>query len=138
MTAQDRMMRRKWGVFNHFLYGSERGYTDYRGDNPEEIRRMAAEWNDMVDSVDTDRLARTLHEMGCGYYFITVMQGTRFMMAPNDVYSRITDIAPGEGCCKRDLIRDLAGSLQKYDIKSAETCTCGTCQNSPPVQVFRL
>ena len=90
---------------------------------------MAAEWNDMVDSVDTDRLARTLHEMGCGYYFITVMQGTRFMIAPNDAYSRITGITPGEGCCKRDLIRDLAGSLQKYDIKSAETCTCGPCQN---------
>ena len=73
------------------------GYTDYRGENPEEIRRMAAEWNDMVDSVDTDRLARTLHEMGCGYYFITVMQGTRFMIAPNDAYSHITGIAPGGG-----------------------------------------
>ena len=70
------------------------GYTDYRGENPEEIRRMAAGWNDMVDSVDTDHLARTLHEMGCGYYFITVMQGTRFMIAPNDAYSRITGIAP--------------------------------------------
>ena len=93
MNAQDRMMLKKWGIFNHYLYGSEKGYTDYRAENKDAILKMAAEWNDMVDSVDTDRLARTLHEMGCGYYFIMVMQGTRFMIAPNDAYSRITGIA---------------------------------------------
>ena len=115
MNAQDRMMNKKWGVFNHFLYGSEKGYTDYKGET-DEIRLMAAEWNEQVDSFDTDRLADTLHAIGCGYYIITVMQGTRFMLAPNAAYTRITGIAPGEGCCKRDLIRDIALSLQKYDI----------------------
>ena len=116
MQAQDRMMRKKWGVFNHFLYGSERGYTDYRGENGGEIRRMAEEWNDQVDSFDVEKLARTLHEAGCGYYMITVMQGTRFMIAPNEAYSRITGIGPGEGCAKRDLARDIGEALRKYDI----------------------
>lgn len=116
MNAQDRMMSKKWGIFNHFLYGSERGYTRFRGDDPDEMVKMAEEWNEQVDSFDTDKLAATLHEIGCGYYFITVMQGTRFMIAPNGAYSRITGIAPGEGCAKRDLIRDLAASLGKYDI----------------------
>lgn len=116
MTAQDRMMQKKWGVFNHFLYGSEKGYTDYRADDKEEILRMAEEWNQQVDSFDVEKLARTLHEIGCGYYFITVMQGTRFMIAPNAAYSRITGIAPGEGCARRDLIRDIGEALKQYDI----------------------
>ena len=30
MNAQDRMMNKKWGIFNHYLYYSEKGYTDIR------------------------------------------------------------------------------------------------------------
>ena len=116
MNAQDRMMQKKWGIFNHFLYGSEKGYTDWRGGDPAEIRKMAAEWNEQVDSFDTQKLAETLHEIGCGYYFITVMQGTRFLIAPNAAYTEITGIAPGEACCRRDLIRDIGEALRKYDI----------------------
>ena len=115
MNAQDRMMNKKWGVFNHYLYYSEKGYTDIRGET-DEIRLMAAEWNEQVDSFNVEQLARTLHAIGCGYYIITVMQGTRFLLAPNNAYTRITGIAPGEGCCRRDLIKDIALALQKYDI----------------------
>ena len=116
MDAQDRMMRRKWGVFNHYLYYSEKGYTDFRCADPAEARLMAAEWNEMVNAFDVHKLARTLHKMGAGYYMVTVMQGTRFMLAPNEAYTRITGIAPGEACCTRDLIRDLATALREYDI----------------------
>lgn len=116
MNAQDRMMQKKWGIFNHFLYGSEKGYRDFRGGDAEEMRLMAEEWNEQVESFDVEKLAKTLHEIGCGYYFITVMQGTRFMIAPNEAYSRITGIAPGEGCCRRDLILDIGSALKKYDI----------------------
>lgn len=108
MNAQDRMMSKKWGIFNHYLYGSAKGATT--------IEEMAEEWNSFVDSFDTEKLADTLHEIGCGYYIITVMQGTRFMIAPNEAFTRITGIAPGYGCAKRDLIKDIAVSLQKYDI----------------------
>ena len=116
MNAQDRMMERKWGIFNHFLYGSEKGYTHFRGDDPDEILEMAREWNAQVDSFDVEKLARTLHEIGCGYYFITVMQGTRFLIAPNAAYTAITGIRPGEACCRRDLIRDIGQALRRYDI----------------------
>ena len=116
MDAQDRMMQKKWGIFNHYLYGSEKGYTDFRGGDPDEIKRMAEEWNNQVDSFDTEKLAKTLHGIGCGYYMITVMQGTRFMLAPNEAYSKITGIAPGEACCRRDLIREIGEALAKYDI----------------------
>lgn len=119
MTPQDRMMSRRWGVFNHYLYYSEKGlaFPDAEGEAWEAgVAPMALEWCGQTESFDTDRLARTLHEIGCGYYMITVMQGTRFMIAPNDAYTRITGIAPGMGCCRRDLIKDIALSLRKYDI----------------------
>lgn len=108
MNAQDRMMNSRWGIFNHYLYGSDKLHTD--------IADMAAEWNEFVDSFDTKRLAETLHEMKAGYYIITVMQGTRFMLAPNKAYSEITGIAPGMACAKRDLIRDIGEALKEYDI----------------------
>ena len=116
MNAQDRMMQKKWGVFNHYLYYSEKGYRDYRAENAEEILQMAAEWNAQTEAFDAEKLAKTLHEIGCGYYMVTVMQGTRFLIAPNDAYTRITGIRPGEGCCRRDLIRDIGLALRKYDI----------------------
>lgn len=119
MNAQDRMMQKKWGIFNHYLYTSEKGYYSELKNGADEnaiLLKMAREWNEQVNAFDTDKLGRTLHEIGCGYYMITVMQGTRFMLAPNDTYSKITGIEAGDGCCKRDLIRDIALSLKKYDI----------------------
>ena len=120
MNAQDRMMQKKWGVFNHYLYYSEKGYGDHARypdmSEDETVLKMAEEWNEQADAFDTHRLARTLHEIGCGYYMITVMQGGRFLIAPNAAYTRITGIAPGEGCCRRDLIRDIGESLREYDI----------------------
>lgn len=109
-------MSRKWGIFNHYLYYSEKGYKDIRGEDPEEIRKMGEEWCEQTESFDVERLAATLHEIGCGYYIITVMQGTRFLLAPNEAYTRITGIPAGQGCAKRDLIRDIGNALKKYDI----------------------
>ena len=119
MENQDRMMRSKWGIFNHYLYYSEKGYSLETDKNDKEntyILNMAREWNEMVNSFDVERLARNLHEIGCGYYFITVMQGTRFLLAPNEAYTRITGIKTGDGCPERDLIMDIGMALKKYDI----------------------
>ena len=116
MNAQDRMMSKKWGIFNHYLYYSEKGYPDINADEETNILNMAKEWNDQVNSFDVENLAKNLSEIGCGYYVITVMQGTRFLLSPNEAYSRITGIAPGEACAERDLIMDIALALQKYDI----------------------
>ena len=114
MNPQDRMLSKKWGIFNHYLYGSQKGYP-YKEAHKYE-KEMAEEWNERVNAFDVERLAENLHEIGCGYYFITIMQGTRFMCAPNETYSKITGIAPGMACCERDLIMDIALALKKYDI----------------------
>ena len=100
MHKTDWMYEAGWGVFNHYLDGL------YGGD-----------WNACVDSFDTERLAKTLAELGAGYYFITIMQRSKHLIAPNAAFNRITGYKPGEACANRDLIADLYDSLSKYGIR---------------------
>ncbi|MBR5868853.1 MAG: alpha-L-fucosidase [Clostridia bacterium] len=101
MHITDRFHAKKWGVFNHFL-----GYNVNNGE----------EWCQKVAGFDVELVAKTLHDMGAGYYVITLMQGRRYMLAPNATFDRIGGIQPGEACARRDLVMDLAEELQKYDI----------------------
>lgn len=73
-------------------------------------------WNEHVEAFDTDLLAKQLHEAGAGYYIITIMQRSKYMIAPNETYNNLTGYKTGEACCKRDLIADIIKSLEKYDI----------------------
>lgn len=59
------------GIFTHFLCKSNDSES----------------WNKSVEAFDTDKLATQLHEAGAGYYFITIMQGTRYMISLNATYA---------------------------------------------------
>lgn len=83
----DRMYEKRWGVFNHFLFD---------GTKEEESC-----WNEFVEGFDVELVARNLHEMGAGYYFITTMQGRKFMIAPNQTFDRIAGTKTGEACATR-------------------------------------
>lgn len=104
----DRILSRRWGVFNHFLYGNPGGGLP---DGPDKFN-----WNEQVKALDVKRIARDLHEVGAGWYFITVMQGRKFMLAPNATFDAIAGTKPGEACAERDVIMELADELAKYDI----------------------
>lgn len=106
--AKKRMQSRKWGVFNHFLYGEPTtGIL-----NP----THKSDWNARVELFDVERVAKDLHDVGAGYYFITMMQGRQYMCAPNATFDEIAGTKPGEACAGRDLIADLIPALAKYDI----------------------
>lgn len=107
MDKTQKLVDATFGVFSHFLYGDPGADTDVP---------PAYDWNARVDAVDVDYIARTLHEMGAGYYIITIMQCVKYMIAPNAAYDRIAGTRPGEACAKRDLIMDLADALEKYGI----------------------
>lgn len=107
MNGQDRLYSRKWGVFTHYLYGTPSLPEAVSGD---------ADWNRRVDSVDVKRLAETLHRVGAGYYFITLMQGRKYMLGPNATFDRIAGTKPSEACSRRDLVLELAHELQGYGI----------------------
>ncbi len=108
--AQDRFYAKKWGVFNHYLYILQNNI-----DVPNSYGKET-DWDTLVHEFDTDVLAKNLHEMGAGYYVITVMQGRKYMIAPNATFDKIAGTKPGEACSTRDLVADLYQSLSKYDI----------------------
>lgn len=108
MITGNGFLLHRWGIFTHFLYGdpgelySEKGGSDY--------------WNRRVENFDTDRIADRLYDAGAQYYFITVMQGQKYMIAPNKTFDKICGTNPGEACANRDLIADLYDSLSRYNI----------------------
>lgn len=107
----ERLKTKKWGVFHHYLRSM---FTD-----PQSFRNLnfgAPDWNGCVELFDTEKLAYSLNKMGAGYYFITLMQGSEYMMAPNETFDKIAGTKPGEACSRRDLPLDLYKSLSKYDI----------------------
>ena len=111
MNGRDWLRDQKWGVFTHFLF-----HEQNRAGSPTNMGAGETDWNDCVDGFDTDKLAACLHEAGARYLFFTLMQGKRYLCAPNATFDHITGYRPGEACCRRDLIADLIASLGRYGI----------------------
>ncbi len=107
VSSTDNMRSLKWGVFNHYICSP--GRDDIYGTD-------LSDWNSTVSSFDADKLAYQLHKMGAGYYFITLIHGTEYMIAPNSAYDKLLGVSAGELCSNRDLVLDLYKSLKKYDI----------------------
>ena len=99
----DRLLSKKFGVFTHFLqrFGS---FED---------------WNQTVDHFDVSALAASLKEVGAGWHFLTLMQGTKHHCAPNATFDRIAGTAPGEACSLRDLPAEL---LKAYEDGGPALC----------------
>lgn len=99
-----------YGVFVHYLAGLQ--------NNAAQIHSLGREtsWDECVREFDTERFADTMAECGAGYVIFTVMQISRFMIAPNATFDRIAGYQPGEACATRDLVEDLYQSLHKRNI----------------------
>lgn len=109
--ASERFAAAKWGVFNHYLEGMQNGKGALR--NPS---GRVTGWSEAVNEFDAEKLAYNLHKMGARYYFITLMQGSKYMCAPNTAYDAICGTKPGEACSERDLPLDIYNALSKYGI----------------------
>lgn len=99
-----------YGVFVHYLAGLQ--------NNVDAIHSFGKQtpWDECVREFDTERFADAMKEAGAGYVVFTILQVSRFMIAPNETFDRITGYKPGEACATRDLIADLAASLGKRGI----------------------
>ena len=106
----DNLYNKKWGVFVHFL--------DRHQNNPEHVTSLGkcTSWDECVNEFNVEKFAKNLHDMDAGYVFITLMQGSRYMISPNETYDRICGTKPGEACSKRDLVEDLYKALAVYGI----------------------
>lgn len=106
MNGKDRLYNAKFGVFTHYIGAF---YFNLEPDHGEE-------WCRMIENVDVKKLAENISRTGAGYYFITVMQRCRYMLAPNSTFDSIAKTKPGEACPRRDIIPELADELKKYNI----------------------
>lgn len=107
----ERFYKSHWGVFNHYLYSCQ--------NNPEHPGNMGAgetSWERCTSELDVEKIARQLHEMGAHYYFFTLMQGRKYLAAPNSTFDSIAGTAPGQACCTRDIVMELSDALGKYGI----------------------
>ena len=112
MAISDKMKDKKWGVFNHYLYNIQNNPTF-----PNNQGAGETDWHTCTEALDVENIARTLHEVGAGYYFITSMQGRKYMIADNEYYrSLVGNEAADECLSRRDLIEDLYQALSKYGI----------------------
>jgi len=105
MRNTDFMFHRKWGVFMHFL-------TDISCRGHESPER----WNEIVDTFDTEKLARQLHELQVGWLMLTIGQNSGYYCSPNRTLDRLTEREGATHCSRRDLIADLTAALAKYEI----------------------
>ena len=100
ITTADRLLaKRKFGIFTHFLAHNEPGG-----------------WDETVNNFDVPALAKNLSDIGAGWYFITLMQGRRYMCAPNAAFDAIAGTRPGEACATRDLPADIIAALKPRGI----------------------
>jgi len=106
MHKTDRFYNSKWGIFNHLFFALQLTEEEQRNKTITEF----------VDGIDTDLIAEQLHELGVGYYFVSMFQANQYMNAPNATFDRIAGYQSGEACSKTDLIEKLYASLSKYGI----------------------
>jgi Alpha-L-fucosidase/F5/8 type C domain len=99
-----------YGVFVHYL-------QDLQND-PEQINSLGrtTSWDACVREFDVDRFADAMAQAGAGYVVFTMHQRTRFLIAPNVTFDRLTGYKPGEACAKRDLVDDLHQALHRKNI----------------------
>ncbi len=103
-TRADWMRDADYGVFVHYLADAE--VSVVRADNVHSDG-VARDWNACVDAFDVERFADGMKRAGAGYVMFTLLQGSRFVAAPNAVYDEWFGFRPGEACARRDKTRTL-------------------------------
>lgn len=106
----DWLVAARYGVFVHYLTGLQ--------NNPDHVASLGRQtaWDACVREFDVEKFASRMEEAGAGYVIFTMMQRSRFLIAPNATFDRITGYKPGEACATRDLVEDLYQALHKRNI----------------------
>jgi len=121
-----------YGVFVHYL--SDLQNTSNRLHS---LGRQTS-WDACVREFDVERFADAMHDAGAGYVIFTMNQRTRFLIAPNATFDRISGYAPGEACATRDLVLDLHAALSRRHIPlMLYTTGDGPCQDAKAAAAFQ-
>jgi hypothetical protein len=106
----DWFSRAGYGVFVHYLAGLQ--------NSAGEIHSLGREtsWDACVREFDVARFADSMAEAGAGYVIFTMQQRSRFLIAPNATFDRLSGYRPGEACATRDLVDELYQALHRKGI----------------------
>ena len=106
----DWFSRAGYGVFVHYLAGLQ--------NSAGEIHSLGREtsWDACVREFNVGQFADAMAEAGAGYVFFTMQQRSRFLIAPNATFDRLSGYRPGEACATRDLVEELYQALQRKGI----------------------
>lgn len=106
----DWFSRAGYGVFVHYLGDLQ--------NNAAEVHSLGREtsWDKCVREFDTRRFADAMEEAGASYVIFTMHQRTRFLIAPNTTFDRLSGYRSGEACATRDLVADLHRALHRKNI----------------------
>ena len=110
-TNTDWFNRAGWGVFVHYLGGLQNTSVELNS-----LGRQTS-WDQCVKEFDVKHFADQIAQTGAGYVIFTMQQRTRFLIAPNATFDRLTGYKPGEACATRDLVLDLSKALNKHGIR---------------------
>ncbi len=99
-----------YGVFVHYLEDLQNA--------PDQLHSLGRRttWDQCVHDFDTKRFGQAMADAGAGYVIFTMHQRTRFLIAPNATFDRLTGYRPGEACATRDLVEDLYQALHAHNI----------------------
>ena len=109
-SKTDWLVAGQYGVFVHYLTGLQNNASHVAS-----LGRQTS-WDECVREFDVERFADRMREAGAGYVIFTMMQRSRFLIAPNATFDRLTGYRPGEACATRDLVLDLHHALNKRGI----------------------
>ncbi len=113
MADTEWFYKKKWGIFVHHLYGGDVARRTERGEEPGEPRG----WLERLECFDAERLAKQLHEIGAGYFCITLQQQSQYLLVPSLRHAEITGYKPGTVMPEsRDIVEELYAALSKYCI----------------------
>ena len=106
MNKTDWFKDKKWGVFVHYLYNIQNKRSP-DGELP---------WDEHISKLDVEKVAEQLHEVGAGYFCITLQQENSYLLVPSKRHEEIMNLPRGVVTPHRDLIPELYRALKKYDI----------------------
>jgi len=108
--ATDWFHKAGYGIFVHYL-------EDVQNDtNQVHSLGKQTSWDDCVKEFDVKKFADAMAQANAGYVIFTMHQRTRFLIAPNETFNKLTGYKPGEACATRDLVEDLYTALNKKHI----------------------
>jgi len=99
------------GIFTHYLDGLQNSAASPNSNGRE------TSWSDCVDEFDVEAYAASAAAAHAKFAFVTMMQGSRFLAAPNAAYDAFTGYAPGNATARRDLPAELAAALAARGIR---------------------